>query len=326
MNFRDFGKTGEKVSEIGLGCWQLGGADWGDVDDDAALRILHEAVDGGVTFLDTANVYGGGRSEALIGKFLKQRPGSLFVATKAGRESMYPDGYTREALQSAVDSSLERLGTDSLDLLQLHCIPAKILEQGEIFSWLDDLKTSGKIRHFGASVESVHEAELSLKHPGLSSLQIIFNIFRQTPAETLLSQAAASRISIIVRLPFASGLLSGAVTAGRTFPENDHRNYNRNGEHFNVGETFAGLPMDVGLELTQQLDLFRPEGLTPAQFALRWILDHPEVTTVIPGASKPSQASANNSASSLPGLPKELHEQLADFFRRKVKPALRGPD
>jgi aryl-alcohol dehydrogenase-like predicted oxidoreductase len=327
MKTRTLGSKGPHISEIGLGCWQLGGSDWGDVDDAAALNILHAAADTGVNFLDTADVYGGGRSEKLIASFLKERSGSFFVATKLGRGGgIYPNGITRQAVREAAEASLKRLGVPTLDLVQLHCVPTEVMRQGDVFGWLEELKAEGKIRHFGASVESMEEANLCMAHPGLASLQIIFNIFRQKATEEVFAKAAAKGVGIIVRLPFASGLLSGAVTANRVFPDNDHRKYNRNGECFNVGETFAGLPLEVGVELAERVKALVPEGMTLAEFSLRWILDFPEVSTIIPGASKPAQATANASASKLAPLSVEVHQALKDLYLKDVLPHLRGPN
>ncbi len=326
MKNRRFGNSGIEVSEIGLGCWQLGGKDWGAVDESAAFGILNAAADSGVTFIDTADVYGGGHSEKLVGRFLKDRKSHFFVATKLGRGGgMYPDGYTREAMRGAVDASLGRLGVEAIDLIQLHCVPAAVLKEGSVFAWLKELKKEGKIRLFGASVESMEEAAICLDH-GAESLQIIFNIFRQKPVEEMLGLAAAQGAGVIVRLPFASGLLSGAVTAGRTFPENDHRQYNRNGEFFNVGETFAGLPLETGFDLMEDVKALVPPGMTLPEFALRWILDHPAVSTVIPGASKVEQAAGNSKASSMEPLPMDVHSKLRQLYYTKVLPHLRGPN
>ena len=326
MRTRGFGPGQTGVSEIGLGCWQLGGADWGNLDDQRAFEILHTAADAGITFLDTADVYGLGRSETLIGKFLKQRKGEFFVATKLGRMAdLYPDKYTEAGVRAATEASLKRLGVDALALTQLHCVPPQVLQRGEIFDWLRKLQREGKIKNFGASVESMDEASVCLAQPGLCSLQIIFNLFRQKPIHTIFAEAKQKRVGIIVRLPLASGLLSGKMTKTQKFPQNDHRNYNRDGQHFNVGETFAGLPFEKGVELADALKALVPAGLTMADMAQRWILDHDAVSTVITGASKPEQALANARVSSMPPLPQELHNQLADFYQREVTQHVRGP-
>jgi len=326
MNSRRFGKTNSTVSEIGLGCWQLGGADWGDLDDARAFEILGAAADSGVTFLDTADVYGAGRSEALIGRFLRQRSESFFVATKLGRmPDLYPDKYTEAGVRAATEASLQRLGVEALDLTQLHCIPPAVLERGEVFDWLRRLQREGKIRQFGASVESMDEARVCLEHEDLCSLQIIFNVFRQKPIHALFAAAQQKHVGIIVRLPLASGLLSGRMTQGQQFASNDHRNYNRDGQCFNVGETFAGLPFDKGVDLADALKPLVPSGMTLADMAQRWILDHEAVSTVITGASRPEQAAANARVSALPRLSAELHGKLADFYQREVTQHIRGP-
>lgn len=326
MHTRDFANTGHLVSEIGLGCWQLGGSDWGAIDEASCFSILSAAVDAGVNFFDTADVYGGGRSEELIGKFLKQTGHPIFVATKLGRTAeLYPDHYSEATLRAATEASLQRLGVETLDLTQLHCIPTAILRQGEIFEWLRKLRDEGKIRHFGASVESMEEAQLCLAQSGLASLQIIFNIFRQKPIETLFPAALAQNVAIIVRLPLASGVLAGKLSASTVFPANDHRHYNRDGQAFNVGETFAGLPYEKAVALADALKPHVPAGLTLAQMAQRWILDHPAVTTVITGASRPAQVADNASVSALPPLSAELHQTLRDFYQREVHAHIRGP-
>ena len=326
MNTRIFGKTNLAVSEIGLGCWQLGGADWGNLDDQRAFDILNAAADNDITFLDTADVYGTGRSETLIGKFLKQRPGNFFVATKLGRMSdLYPDKYTEAGVRAATEASLKRLGVDALDLTQLHCVPPQVLRHGEIFDWLRRLQRDGKIKQFGASVESMDEAKVCLAQEGLCSLQIIFNIFRQKPIHTIFAEAKQKRVGIIVRLPLASGLLGGKMTKQQHFAATDHRNYNRDGQAFNVGETFAGLPFEKAVELADALKPLVPAGLTMADMAQRWILDHDAVSTVITGASKPEQASANACVSTLPKLSTELHAKLAVFYQREVTQHIRGP-
>lgn len=326
MNTRAFGGTHLPVSEIGLGCWQLGGADWGQFDDQRAFAILNAAADAGITFLDTADVYGNGRSETLIGKFLKQRSGKFFVATKLGRMAdLYPDQYTEAGVRAATEASLKRLGVDALDLTQLHCVPPAVLQRGEIFDWLRRLQQEGKIKNFGASVESMDEAKVCLAQAGLCSLQIIFNLFRQKPIHTLFAEAQQKRVGIIVRLPLASGLLSGKMTKTQQFGANDHRTYNRDGQAFNVGETFAGLPFEKGVELADALKPLVPAGLTLADLAQRWILDHAAVTTVITGASKPEQAAANARVSALPKLSPELHVKLAEFYQQEVARHIRGP-
>lgn len=325
MKFRKFNGLDFASSEIGLGCWQLGGADWGEVSDEQAQAILTTAVENGVNFFDTADVYGAGRSEELIGKFRKETGHEVFVATKLGRLNLYPDNYTEATVRAATEDSLRRLQVDALDLTQLHCIPTEVLRQGEVFEWLRRLQREGKIKSFGASVESMEEADLCLQQEGMSSLQIIFNIFRQKPIATLFEAAQQKSVAIIVRLPLASGLLTGKLTMQSSFALGDHRHYNRDGQFFNVGETFAGLPFAKGIELTEQLRAFVPEGLTMAQWAMRWILDFEAVTVVIPGATKVEQVAANAGASALPPLGDVAHEQLRSFYELAVASHIRGP-
>lgn len=325
MKTRTLGKSGFELTEVGLGCWQLG-ADWGPaVNEETAFEILSAAVENGTTFFDTADVYGDGRSEQLIGQFLKQCDTPIRVATKFGRNgSVYPDNYTEQSLRDAVNASRERLGVDSLDLIQLHCIPMEVLKQGDIFDWLRLLKKEGLIKHFGASVESVEAGLLCIEQDELQSLQVIFNIFRQKLVTDLLPQAKTRGVGIIVRLPLASGLLTGKFTTHSTFPDSDHRQYNRDGQCFNAGETFAGLPFEKGVELSDQLKEMLPNGLSMSEMSLRWILDHDAVSTIIPGASSPEQAQANAHVSSLAPLSKELHEQLTEFYQKQVKQHIRG--
>jgi aryl-alcohol dehydrogenase-like predicted oxidoreductase len=326
MKKRIFGKAGTEVSEVGLGCWQLGGADWGDVSDEKALGILAAAVDAGVTFFDTADVYGNGRSETLIGRFLKQTSESIFVATKLGRmPDLYPDNYTESGVRQAIEASLRRLDVETLDLTQLHCVPTEVMRQGEIFEWLRKFQSEGKIKNFGASVESMDEALLCLEQADFASLQIIFNIFRQKPIVSLFPKAKEKNVAIIVRLPLASGLLSGKIRKDTKFAATDHRSYNRDGQQFNVGETFAGLPFEKGVEFSEDLKDFVPEALTMAQFAQRWILDHEEVSVIIPGATSTDQARANASISELPPLSQPLHERLANYYQARVHAFIRGP-
>ncbi len=318
------------VSEIGLGTWQLG-AGWGHVTDDDAMQTLRAAVDAGVTFLDTADVYGAGRSEKFIGQLLKETRVPLFVATKLGRSGNpgWPANFTRKAVREHTEGSLQRLGVETLDLTQLHCVPTDVLKSGEIFESLRELKTQGKIRDFGASVESDEQALICLQQPGLASLQIIFNIFRQKPIAATFAEAKRKHVAIIVRLPLASGLLAGKMTRETKFAANDHRNFNRNGEQFNVGETFAGLPFETGValadEIKNELRAALPPGTPMAQAALRWCLDFPEVTVVIPGAKNPEQARSNAVPSDMPALPRPLHDRLATLYATRVATNIRGP-
>ncbi len=329
MQLRTFGNDSARVSEVGLGCWQLGGSDWGAVTEADALDVLRSASEHGVTLLDTADVYGRGRCEEIIGRFLKEAGRDrFFIASKLGRfpRPGGPANLTPENLRAHTEASLQRLGIDCLDLTQLHCVPLSGIQRDEIWETLRSLKQEGKIRRFGASVESVEEAKACLAQPGCASLQLIFNIFRQTPAFELFKQCQAQGVAVLVRLPLASGLLAGKYTAETKFAPMDHRTYNRNGEKFNVGETFAGLGFEKGLELTEKLRPLIPADLTMAQLALRWCLDFPAVTAIIPGARNREQAEANTSVSKLPALPAELHARLREFFVNEVKHLIRGPD
>ena len=326
MKQRTLGKKGFNVSEIGLGCWQLGG-DWGDaLSEERAFEILQTAVDQGITIFDTADVYGGGRSEEIIGKFLSGSDKSVKVLTKYGRGAgIYPDNYTEKSLRDGVDGSLKRLGVDSLDLLQLHCIPTKVLEHGDIFNWLRKLREEGMIKEFGASVETEQQGLLCMRQEGLLSIQIIFNIFRQHYIQSLLSEANRTGTGIIVRLPLASGLLTGKFNKKTQFSENDHRRYNRNGEAFSVGETFSGIPFETGLELVQRIENdYLPKNLSMVEFSLRWILDQKEVSCIIPGASSPAQALSNAAVSDIPPLSEKIHDQLSSFYEKDVRSKIRG--
>lgn len=323
MKTRRLGKSGYEVSEIGLGCWQLGG-DFGPVGDDEASSILSTAAGAGINFWDTADVYGGGLSEHRIGAFYG-KPEGLVIATKVGRSSaLYPDKYTKSGVRESLEESAKRLGVETLDLVQLHCVPPHILGDGEIFTWLDDFVAEGLVRHYGASVETVDEAFVCLEHERLASLQVIFNLFRQDANEKLLDAAQAKDVGIIVRLPLASGLLSGKFRADTAFAPSDHRNYNRDGAAFSVGETFGGIPFEKGVELAEGLRAFVPEGMNMAQMALRWILDHEAVSSIIAGVSRPEQVPVNAEASDLPSLSADLHQKLGDYYRAEVRPHIRG--
>ncbi|SFZ83716.1 Predicted oxidoreductase [Devosia enhydra] len=322
MNKRRLGKTGYEVSEIGLGCWQLGG-DFGPVDDGTAYSILGRAADLGVNFWDTADVYGSGLSETRIGSF--PRKAGVRVATKVGRGSaLFPDKYTRQKLRENIEASLRRLGTERLDLVQLHCVPRPVLEDGEIFAWMDGLKRDGLVAHYGASVETIEEGMICLRHDGVSTLQIIFNLFRQDAAEDLLPAAAEKDVGIIVRLPLASGLLSGKYSATTAFTAHDHRHFNRDGQAFSVGETFSGIPFETGLALVDALRPVVPEGWPMSHLALRWILDHPGVSTIIAGVTRPDQLSDNVAAAGLPNLPEAYRFKLAEWYYEHVRPQVRG--
>lgn len=326
MHKRPFGPDKKMVSEVGLGTWQIGGS-WGTVEDKTAMEILRTATQAGITFFDTADVYGDGRSERFIGKFLKDHPEKVFVATKLGRGSSpgWPQNFTPEAMIKHTENSLSRLGLERIDLIQLHCIPKEVLADGAVFDVLRELKSQGKIADFGASVETVEEGLICLKEKGIASLQVIFNIYRQKLITDLFDKAKQQEVSIIARVPLASGLLSGKMKKSTTFAATDHRNFNRDGAAFNVGETFAGLPFEKGVELTEELAGFKPEGMTLAQMALRWILDHEAVSVVIPGASRPAQVLDNAAISDLSPLSSELHKKLETFYKEKVAQHIRGP-
>jgi aryl-alcohol dehydrogenase-like predicted oxidoreductase len=327
MNTREFGRDGSRVPEVGLGTWQLG-SDWGPVDDARARQVLSTALDHGVTFFDTADVYGPGISEERLGRFFRGSSERPFIATKLGRhpEPGWPENFTLESMRNHTEASLRRLGAEVLDLTQLHCLPTEEYRKGAVFDNLRTLREEGMIRRFGASVESVEEALLCLEQDGLYSLQVIFNLFRQKPAIDLFRAARKKGVALIVRLPLASGLLAAKFSNRTVFPEDDHRNYNRDGEAFNVGETFAGLPFPKGLELVERLQPLVPGSLTMAQMALRWILDFDEVGVIIPGATRPGQVVSNVSTSSLPRLPRELHGELRHFYDDEVARHLRGPN
>lgn len=330
METRVFPAAGRPVSEIGLGCWQLG-AEWGEVSDVQASAVLQAAADSGVTFLDTADVYGRGRSERRIGAFLRgidaaRRP---LVATKIGRfpDPGFPGNFELAAMRRHVRASCERLGVDRLDLVQLHCAPPGELERGAVFAHLRRLRDEGLLALWGASVESIAEADRCLQEPECASLQVICNVLRQTPvASGLLDRAAGCGVAVIVRLPLASGLLSGRMTAELMFAATDHRSFNRDGAAFHVGETFAGLPFERGLEVVERLRPLLPESVPMAAAALRWILDHPAVTTVIPGATRPEQVAANCRAGALPPLGSDLHARLRAYWAEQVRPLVRGRD
>ena len=321
MQTRELGSTGRQVSVIGLGCWQLG-ADWGEVGEEQALAILDAAVDAGVTFLDTADAYGDGRSERLIGRLLAQRgPGAgLTVATKMGRRSdpHTADAYTLDNFRAWTDRSRQNLGVDRLDLVQLHTPPSEVFSRQEVYDGLDTLVSEGRIAAYGVSVATVAEALTAIAR-GVASIQIILNIFRRKPLEVVLPAAAAAGVGIIARVPLASGLLTGKFDATSTFAAGDHRTYNRAGEAFDVGETFSGVPYDVGLAAAAQVAGLTPPGTTTAQLALRWIVDQVGVTTVIPGASRPEHARANAAAADLAPLNGELLAALADIYDRHIR-------
>jgi len=327
MKKRAFGKTGFDTSDVGLGCWQLGGFCWGDLDEAKAFDILNTAVNSGVNFFDTADVYGEGRSETLIGAFLKQCPADIYIASKLGRfpKPGWPANFTRDVMRQHIEASLDRLGIDALDLVQLHCIPADVMAGGEVFDHLREFKQEGLIKDFGASVESMDEAMLCMGQDGLASLQVIFNVFRRKPITALFDTAAEKGVAIIARVPLASGLLSGKISLDTQFPENDHRKFNKDGEMFNVGETFAGLTLTTGLEAIDKIRPLVPQGMSMAQMSLRWILDHDAVSVVIPGASSAQQVLDNCAVSDIDQLTAELHQTLEDLYNTDVHEHIRGP-
>ncbi|WP_438750489.1 aldo/keto reductase [Pararhizobium sp. O133] len=321
MKNRILGRTGATISEIGFGAWQIGGA-WGDVSEEDGKRALNAALDAGVTFIDTADVYGDGRSEKIIASVLKERGGEKpFVATKAGRRlnPHVADGYTGANIEAFIDRSLANLGVETLDLVQLHCPPTEVFYRPDMFGALDDLVVKGKIRNYGVSVSTVEEALKAIEYPGVATIQIIYNIFRQRPHGVFFEQAQKKNVGVIVRVPLASGLLSGKITADTKFADDDHRKFNRNGEFFDVGETFAGVPLDVALEAVEQVRPLVPEGASMAQFALAWILQRKAVSVVIPGARNETQAQANAAASDLAPLSADALSQLADIYERLIK-------
>jgi aryl-alcohol dehydrogenase-like predicted oxidoreductase len=304
-------RLGRDVGVVGLGCWQLG-ADWGEVTEADALGVLHAAADAGVTFFDTADVYGDGRSEDLVGRFLHARDAGLLVATKMGRRAeQVPENYSRANLRAWNDRSRAVLRVDTIDLVQLHCPPTPVYSRDEVYDALDELVAQQRIAAYGVSVETVDEALTAIARPGVASVQIILNAFRQKPLDRVLPAAAGAGVAVIARVPLASGLLSGRYTRSTTFAADDHRSFNRSGEAFDVGETFAGVPYEVGLEAVERLRPLVPRAATMAQFALRWIVDQPGVTVVIPGARSAEQARANAAAADL--------EPLTDAQRRAVR-------
>jgi len=322
MRSRVFGRTGRSVSEIGFGAWAIGDA-WGQVNDDKAIAALHAALDAGVDFIDTADVYGDGHSEQLIGKVLKARGGERpFVATKAGRRlpQQTVAGYSQDNLTAFIDRSLQNLQADTLDLVQLHCPPTDLYYHPEVFERMERLVAQGKIRHYGVSVERVEEALKAIEYPGVTSVQIIFNLFRTRPAELFFQQARERNVAVIARVPLASGLLSGKFRSDTRFESNDHRQFNRNGEAFDVGETFSGVPYDVGLAAVERIRSLLAGDASMAQLALRWILMSEAVTVVIPGARNPRQALDNVAAAGLPPLSEAVMGALARIYAEDIKP------
>lgn len=322
MQYRKFGNTERKVSEIGFGAWAIGGS-WGEVSDADARAALHAALDAGMTFIDTADVYGDGRSERIIAEVLRERSGDRpFVATKAGRR-LSPhtaSGYTLENLTAFIERSLKNLATDCLDLVQLHCPPTEVLYRPEVFEALEELKRVGKIRNYGVSVEKVEEGLKAIEYPGMASVQIIYNIFRQRPGYLFFREAKAKGVAVIARVPLASGLLTGKMTSTTNFAANDHRAFNRDGSAFDRGETFAGVPYEVALEVVEDIRKLVPDNVSMAQFALRWILMEEAVTVVIPGAKNAAQAEANAAASSIAALSPDTMAALREIYTQQLAP------
>jgi aryl-alcohol dehydrogenase-like predicted oxidoreductase len=318
---RRLGKTGRDVSEIGFGAWAIGGS-WGETDDDQSMAAMRAAVDAGVTFFDTADVYGDGRSERLVAALVRERSEPLFVATKFGRRAPQQEvgHYTYENLRAWLERSLENLDTDAVDLVQLHCPPWDAYYTPAVFEACDRLVEEGLVRAYGVSVEKVEEALKAIEYPGVATVQIIFNIFRQRPAELLFEQARVRDVGVIVRVPLASGLLTGKFGRDTRFAADDHRTFNRHGEQFDVGETFAGVDFERGLEVVEELRALVPEGATLAQLALRWILGFDAVSTVIPGAKTPEQARANAAAADLPALPEDTLRAITELYRERIAP------
>ncbi len=310
-----------KSLEISFGAWAIGGA-WGNVDDHESLAALHAALDGGVNFFDTADVYGDGRSERLLAQLKKERTDPFYVATKAGRRlpQQTPEGYSRKNLTAWIERSLANLNTDTIDLLQLHCPHPEVFYHPEVFGILDDLVKAGKLRHYGVSVERVEEALKAIEYPNVQSVQLIFNIFRQRPAELFFQEAKRRKVGILARVPLASGMLSGKISRASKFAKDDHRNFNRHGEAFDRGETFAGVDFETALRAVEDLKKLTPKHATLAQLALRWILEFPAVTCSIPGAKRASQVMENVAASALPPLPKATMKKIRALYDRDIKP------
>src|SRR5580692_2387750 len=324
MKYRKLGRTGFKVSEISFGAWAIGGS-WGDQRDEDSLASLHRALDLGVNFFDTADVYGDGRSERLLARLRRERKEPFHVATKAGRRLSphVADGYNAKNLTAFVERSLRNLNTDCLDLLQLHCPPVEVYYRSEVFGALDRLTKAGKIAHYGVSVEKVEEALKAIEYPGVETVQIIFNLFRHRPAELFFQEAVRRNVGVIARVPLASGMLSGRLTRKSRFAADDHRNFNRNGEAFDRGETFSGVDYSAGLEAVEELRVLLPPGVTMSQFALRWILMFDAVTCAIPGGKRPDQVTDNCRASGLPPLSPEVMAAVRHIYDQRFAAALR---
>jgi aryl-alcohol dehydrogenase-like predicted oxidoreductase len=321
MEYRELGRTGWQVSALSFGAWAIGGT-WGTVDDQESMAALHRALDRGANFFDTADVYGDGRSERLLARLRRERPEEFYIATKAGRRlnPHVAGGYTRQNLTAFVERSLKNLETEAIDLLQLHCPPTEVYYMPEVFGVLDDLVVAGKLRYYGVSVEKVEEALKAIEYPNVQSVQIIFNIFRQRPADLFFSEAQRRRVGILARVPLASGLLSGKFTRASMFAPDDHRAFNRLGEAFDRGETFSGLDFEVGLQAAEALRPLVPPNWTMTQIALRWILMFAAVTCAIPGAKRPAQVEENLKAVNLPPLSEATMAGIRDLYNQYVRP------
>lgn len=321
MQYRTLGRTGWKVSTISFGAWAIGGT-WGPVEDQESLKTLHRAVDLGVNFFDTADVYGDGRSERLLAQLKKERKEQIIIATKAGRrlDPHVAKGYTAQNLTAFIERSLKNLAVDALDLVQLHCPPTEVYYMPEVFSSLDDLIKAGKVRFYGVSVEKVEEALKAIEYPGVQSVQIIFNLFRQRPADLFFKEAQKKQVGILARLPLSSGMLTGKISRTTQFTPDDHRTFNRHGEAFDRGETFSGVDFETGLQAVEELRKLVPNGMSMAQMAMRWILMFEAVTCAIPGAKRPDQAEENIKAADLPPLDKETMQAIAEIYRTHIQP------
>ncbi|PAD69011.1 aldo/keto reductase [Bacillus sp. 7586-K] len=325
MKYRQLGNTDLKISELSFGTWAIGGS-WGKSDDQEALKGLEKAMDAGVNFFDTADVYGDGHSEELLAKATKGKEDKVYIATKFCRAGDIhdPKTYSEEAVTAYCEASLKRLQRETIDLYQIHCPPMEILQSGQVFAVLDKLQQQGKIRHYGVSVETIDEGLFCIEQPNVKALQVIFNIFRQNAITELLPQAKEKGVGILARVPLASGLLTGKFTKQATFEADDHRNFNQNGEHFNVGETFAGIEFSKGVELSEQLSWIAEGRENMTRAALRWILDHEEITTVIPGFKTVKQVEDNLQATAVPAFSKDERKRLADFYQQEIHPNIRG--
>ena len=319
MKYREFSNVGWKVSEIGIGCWAIG-SEWGDVSPENAKDALFTSLDNGVNFFDTADVYGDGRSEKFIGEILKNTKEKIYVATKAGRrlDPHVSEGYNIKNIEAFIDRSLLNLGIDTIDLLQLHCPPSDICGKSETYEMMDEIVKKGKIKYYGVSVEKVSEALNAIKFPNVRSIQIIFNIFRQKPNEIFFKEAKKNNVAIIVRVPLASGLLTGKMNLNSSFPKNDHRNYNINGDSFDVGETFSGINFQKGIEAVKELKKLLPQDFSLTDLALKWILSHDEVTVVIPGAKNKLQAQLNTRASDMNNI-NTIMNSISDIYQSYFK-------